>query len=346
MNKLNGLIIATVAVCAAAWLASHQANKQFGLEDSQLLLPGLAKQLGDIDQVQIVAAGGDTTTLRNHDGQWQLQQRGNYPADIKSMSTALRQLAKSKALEAKTSLAENYAQLGVQDVVLANDTTLQLIANIGDQTVLDVLIGKSNRSGSFVRNTGETQSWLIDERISLARNTAEHLDKALIAVPRQEVQSVEVTPLDGPAYELSKTESAAERFTLSPTPSQGREINAANSNRLAAALANLRISDVLDESSEQGLQWSKAKVRNFAGLELQLQLAKASDVSKHYLQLQASVAGSSEEGAVTDSGLLAQVDALNARAKGRIFVAPQYTVDALLMSYDMLLKPLADKAIP
>ena len=50
MNKLHGLIIATLAVCAAAWFASHRAEQQFGLEQGQLLLRSHHGGIVEVDE--------------------------------------------------------------------------------------------------------------------------------------------------------------------------------------------------------------------------------------------------------------------------------------------------------
>ncbi len=339
MNKLNVLILATVAICIAAWVASYRAKQQFGLEETAKLLPDLSEQLAQIDRVQIVAAGNDSTTLINQDGQWLLEQRDNYPADMQQVRTALRDLAEARKLEAKTALASNYAQLGVQDVDLARETTVHLMAEAGDTSVVNLLIGKSGRGGSYVRQAGSEQSWLIDKRIALGRNTADYLDKALIVLPRDEVQRVAVTPLAGDAYAIEKGDDDDESFSLQPAAPSGRKLNMANINRLAAALASLRISDVMD-STEEELSWSEAVLQSFDGLQLTLKLAKGEDSSQRYLQLSAS-ALADEDGDIDDE-VQERAAALNARSQGRIYRAPQYTVDALAMSYDMLLQPPAE----
>lgn len=369
MNNLNVLILATAAILAAAWFANHQAEQQFETQDGELLLPELASQLGKVDSVVITAAGNETSTLNNVDGQWQLAERAGFPADINQLSKALRQLADAKTLEAKTTMAANYSKLGVQDVDLASDTTLRLTAKAGDEVLADLLIGKSGRGGNYVRGANDTQSWLIDQRISLSRNNADYLAKDLLKMPRNDVAEVSVTPLEGKPYGISKSDPNASDFELRPAAGKGKETNAANVNRLAAALGNLRINDVVDEP--EGMQWSEASVRSFDGLQLALQLAKDDDSSNRYLKLTASMAPGYEqslkashaeakaaeepektEGAATEQPAAPpeasveervqqaqrRADTINAVAKGRVFVAPQYSVDALMMTYEMLQK--------
>lgn len=337
MNKLTILIVATVALCISAWVASQRAQQQYGLDQATLLLPELADQLSQVDRIDIHAAAHAPVSLVEQDGQWQVVQKDHYPADIQQARSALQQLAEAQILEAKTSQAAHYGQLGVQDVDLAQDTTVHLVVTAGDSTVADVVIGKPGMGGSYIRNADDSQTWLIDQQLSLPANASDYLDKSLLSLVREDVQSVAVTPLKGEAYRISKADDDEGDFQLAPAVPQDRKINPANVNRLAAAAANLRISDVLTTTPE-GLQWSQAQLRSFDGLQLQLELAKG-DGNTRYLTVQADSLPD-EEGEI-DEDVVEQATRINARSKGRIFVVAQYSADALAMTHAMLLKPEA-----
>ena len=330
MSKLQILIVAAVALSLAAWFASHREQQRFGVNEGQMLVPDLADQLADIDTVTIQPAGNDVTTLTAKNGQWQVVERGHYPADTTALRKELRKLAQARRLEAKTAQPDFYARLGVEDVEQAQDTTVRVSAHSGDELVLDIIIGKSTASGSYVRMLDDPQAWLIDQSVALPRVTVAWLDNPLLSVARNDIQRIEVSPLDGPQYAIHKDDPEQSDFALEPAPAQDASLNAANINRLGAALSSLRIEDVLPQAPSE-LSWSEAKLSTFDGLQLAVAVAKSEDNTR-YLRLTASAADSADE------ALLARVDAINAKAAGRVFLAPQYSVDALSMNHSMLIR--------
>lgn len=328
MMRFKTLLIAVVVLAAAAAVVQYRQAQKFAADTQPLLLPSLAGQLDAITAVAIIAAGADTLNLQRDDDGWRLQER-DYPADASALRRVLRKLAEARKLEAKTAVAANYERLGVQDVDLASDTSIDLRASTADgQTVLHLIIGKSGPGGQYVRLAGESQSWLIDQSLSLPRRAPEWLDKTLVSLPRDALQRIQVQPVSGPDYALVSTasdddDSVLAELELQPAP-EGRETSAANINRLGAALAGLRIEDVLVGDAPAELDWARLRFEGLDGLILAVEVARQD--SNRYLRLAAE-------------GEHEQVASINARAQGRTFQAPQHAVDAMLMSYEMLLKP-------
>lgn len=330
MNKRHVLILAAVALSLAAWFASHREQQRFGVTEGELLVPQLATKLASIDAVSIQPAGNDTTTLVARDGQWLVVERGEYPADTTALRKELRKLAEARRVEAKTAQAAFYPQLGVEDVAEAEDTTVRLTARAGNEPVLDLIIGKSAASGSYVRLLDDPQSWLIDQRIALPRVTVAWLDNPLLSVARNDVQRMEIEPLDGPDYAIHKDDPEQTDFALEPALADSEQLNAANVNRLGAALSSLRIEDVVADIPAE-LRWSAARVSTFDGLVLDVSVAKSDDNTR-YLRVEARATDEADD-AVKD-----RVSAINSKASGRTFLGPQYSVDALSMTRAMLIR--------
>ncbi len=332
MKQFKILVAAVAAVLIAVWFLSHREQQKFGAAEGALFLPELDRQLAEIDRLQVHAAGAEPVTLTLQDDRWLVAERNDYPAETEVLRRELRKLAETRVLEQKTAQAEYYARLGVADIDQAEDTTVRLVASAGGTPVLDLLIGKSDRRGSYVRRSGEAQSWLLDSRISLPREATAWLDKALLDVPRDQLQQISVSPLNGPQYHLSKADQDQDQFTLEPSPPEGRELDMANVNRLGAAVSRLRLQDVALTLPE-ALAWTTVRFQRFDGLELTVRSARQD--SDRYLQLEASAPDDASE------ELVAEVQRINARAAGRSFAMAQHAVDAMHMSHEMLLKPLA-----
>ena len=335
MKKLHVLILAAAALSAAAWFASHREQQRFGVNEGELLVPGLSEQLARIDRVSIAPAGKPSVTLSTEQGQWVVRERNNYPADTQALRKELRKLAEARTLEAKTAQVALYPQLGVQDVDQAEDTTLRLTAYAGDTQVVDIIIGKPGASGSYVRLLDNPQSWQIDQRITLPRVTVGWLDTQLVSVPRADVQSVAVKPAQGPDYTISKDDPEQADFALTPAPDDGQALNVANINRLGAALSNLQIQDVVSDV-DADLAWSQATLTTFDGLILKLEVAK-SEGGERYLKLTAEAREDADDNARK------QAETINGKSLGRTFLGPQYSVDALAMRHDMLIRQPASE---
>ena len=79
-----------------------------------MLLADLKAEINDLTEVSIYKAG-KTVTLKSDAGQWVIAEYKNYPVDTGKLRQLLLSLADARKLEEKTSKAEMYRQLGVED---------------------------------------------------------------------------------------------------------------------------------------------------------------------------------------------------------------------------------------
>lgn len=344
---LKILLVVAVLATALAWFFGQREEARYGLAEAEALAPELGARLGEVDSLRLEAAGKESFHVVQQDGRWVVPERGGYQADTSVLRRELRKIAEAKKLEPKTSLPANYGRLGVEDIETAKDTTLRITASAGDATVLDLLIGKSGSSGSYVRPAGQEQSWLADTRFSPPREVASWLDRELVDLDRTDLASVGVTPAEGKAYVLEKSSRAQQDFALSPAPPENRELNFANINRVGAALSRLRLKDVVTELPED-LAWSETVYRRFDGL---IVTARSADHDEErLLQLaaryeappappkdgEADPASTPTPGPAEDPAALAEE--INARVTGWTYTVSSYNGDALTLDYDFLLK--------
>src|SRR5687768_12739 len=118
MTSRKLLVLATVAVVAVGaglWLAGRQTSTPSS--ESAVLYPELKKELEAVTAVRIIKAGGNTAVeLKRSESGWTVSERANYPADDAKLRKLVTSLADAKLLEEKTSKAESYATLGVEDI--------------------------------------------------------------------------------------------------------------------------------------------------------------------------------------------------------------------------------------
>src|SRR5688500_14284539 len=161
-------VVAGVAVAVALWVGNSRVPKH-EVDGSGAAVPGLDAAVNEAKQVRIVGAGEKPiATLARGDDGWTGVEKG-YPADLSKVRELLLKLSDAKLVEPKTSVAESYAKLGVEDVKSADAKGVRLEID-GLKAPARLIVGNYNgRSGdgTFVRREGEAQSWLASGNLAV-----------------------------------------------------------------------------------------------------------------------------------------------------------------------------------
>ncbi|HET9048445.1 MAG TPA: DUF4340 domain-containing protein [Chiayiivirga sp.] len=254
--KPKALILMTaaalLAVLAAIWISGARAPEE-SAESPGPLVANLTKQLDTITEVRVHTAGPDasTITLKRGEQGWGLVEKHNYPVAMDRLRSLLTAIASAQRVEAKTALAERYPQLGVEDLDHADARGVQVDLVLPERSV-SLIFGDSlvRGTGTYVREVGQAQSWLIDQAIAVERKPANWLDKKIIDVGANRIAHVRIEPAQGEAFELARSDKDSKSdFALSPIP-RGREL-AENYQReaLAGLLSGLTFEDVFAKTN-------------------------------------------------------------------------------------------------
>ena len=371
------VVVAIVAVGAGIWLAGRQAATPS--EQSALLYPDFKKELAAVTGIRIVKAGGATAVeLKHGDAGWTVSERANYPADEAKLRKLIGNLADAKLVEEKTSAAENYAKLGVEDVSNAAATGTQLEVD-GPKSPLKLIVGKQGPGGQshYVRRAGEPKSWLINKSLDASSSPDQWLRKSIIDVSADRVQSAEVSISGAKPYSAMKKSRADADFTVDGLP-KGKQLSSPSAaDSFASALAGLTLADVQPATAMSGEPAARAVIKTFDGLVAEATGWKNGD--KHYLALKTSydaalaeqfkvaaaepkkkeAAAADGEGAPPAAENTAATDArqtsaepakaaepsveeqagkTNAQVSGWVYEIPAYKYDAIFKPSDELLK--------
>ncbi len=349
MNRSRFLVLIALAagLSLAAWWAGQHQQARYEVAQSHKLFPGLEADLARLDQLSVEPAGMAGFTLKLQDGAWGLVERGGYTVDTTVLRRELRKLAAARQVEAKTSNPAYYERLGLQDIDQASSPTVKLSLSAKQQPLLEVLIGKAGKNGHYLRTAGQAQSWLSDTRFNVPGTPANWLAKDIIELPRTRIAAIEVRPAGGPAYRLSRSDAAQTDFTLSEKPA-GRDLDFANVNRLGAALARLRLTDVARTATDPSGAWSQSVFRSFDGLVVTVFSQKTDEGGKLRLEARYEAPPMREDSGdesepVEDAEAVAQrvqaeVAALNARVAGWTYEVASYSASALAFDLEALLK--------
>lgn len=247
MKRTGLFVLAVLALgllLAALWLSSQRQPVTGG--GHERLLPGLEALIAELDAVYISEAGPTRkVTLRKGERGWTVAERDDWPADVGQLRRWLLTLARARALEPKTRLAENYPVLGVADLDHPNSRGV-LVEMVAGEERRVLIIGQNNPNGrgSYVRVPGEAQSWLADSDLAIERDPARWLARSLVSIPATEIVQVSLERAAGEDQEiLRESEGEDASLILRPLP-RGRKANETALYGVAGFLEGLRLEDV------------------------------------------------------------------------------------------------------
>jgi Domain of unknown function (DUF4340) len=349
------VVLALVAMTAAVLLANQRTQTSQSAND--LLYPDLKSQADDVKAIRIFKAG-DVRALeivRSGD-EWTLTERDGYPIAVAKARNLVRALTNAKVLEEKTSDPTKYSALSVEDVKGADAKGVRIELE-GPTTPINLIVGKEGPGGksSYVRRVGEEKSWLVSEQLSASPEAGDWLDKEIINVSADRVQSATVSVSGQKPYTASKSSRMEENFKVEPL-SKGKELGGASAaNSVASALMGLSLDDVQPKAKiATDKPSAQATFKTFDGLVVELEGYKHDD--KHFLTLTthydaaladqfrvktADAEKTSEEpsNATQPSEKVAEeAKSRAAKAGAWAYEIPQYKYDSIFRPLDELLK--------
>jgi hypothetical protein len=289
MNQRRLLILAAVAivaVCVAVLLANRTATTP--RDANELLYPDLKAQAESVKAIRVFKAGDERAVeiVRNGD-HWTLTERNGYPiADAKARNL-VRALAGARILEEKTSDPDKFAALALEDVSGADAKGIRIELE-GPSQPVNLIVGKDGLGkSSYVRRAGESQSWLVNEQLSASAEPRDWLDKDIINVSADRVQSATLTIGNQKPYTAAKSSRADADFKVEPLP-KGKELSSSGAaNGFATALINLSMNDVKPKADiATGKPSAQATYTTFDGLVVRLEGYEKDD--ERYVTLTAS----------------------------------------------------------
>lgn len=297
MNGKHLLILMLLAGAAVYGVMSLQPQMVIAPDagsEAELLYPQLSEQIASLETVRLSKAGAETVVeLTREQDQWLLANRDHYPANIRPLSDLLDTLSAAKIIETKTSNAERYSALNVEDVSQPEARGVQL--EWGDDALI---IGKTNASGTFVRKAGVAQAVLVNKTLTPPQTISEWIAQPIIELPAEKIQQVMIRHQDGETLQLAKASPEDKAFKVLDIPA-GRALTYATvAAPIGNALSNLRADDVQAalEISEPALL--EAEYIEFDGATVTVQLWQQDE--QYWVQLKRTAA--TEDEATDEAG--------------------------------------------
>jgi hypothetical protein len=274
MNTKTFSILGVLAVAglAAAYFATRSntagesGDTVAAAGAGSLLFPDLAARAGDVAQIVVKRAPMEFTVRK--DGEtWKAVDKAGYPVKPETVRGVLLGLSELKLDEPKTSRADQYSKLGVDDPIApppdaadkaVPQSALVTLKDAGGKEIAAIILGNTKyagqgvvgtgASGVYVRRPGDKQSWLAAGVVDLPREPIAWLESKFADIKRDRIKSVVVTHPEGGTVTVSR-DKQADPFAVKDIPT-GRELKDPGvAESIAGTLTGLTFQDVAAASS-------------------------------------------------------------------------------------------------
>lgn len=273
----------------------------------------------------------------------------------------------------KLGLQDVDAEGSLSTAVTLKDATGNILADViigNDRSAK----GNGGRKEIFIRKPGDPQTWLVEGRFTAEKNPSAWLDKELVQIETKRVRRLSVTHPDETRLVVEKGKPADLDYQVANLP-EGLEIQSQFTvNNIVSTVTSLSLDDVkpVSEVPFDAQPVVTAVFETFDGLEGTVRLLRQDD--KDYVQISAAFdadliwkpvpekAPESEEKSESqadeqteaqdkdvaakpeppdikpEAEVKAEIEALNTRVAGWVYVIPKFRADTLLKKPQDLLK--------
>lgn len=370
MQKTTFIGITAAALVAAfmAWWLSGSQQPGDSVVSDDALFPGLQQRINEIGQIEISGPQGAIATLSKGDGQWELAQRDGYAADWASVKDLLKQLAEAQIIERKTSRAELYQRLGVQDVDAGDAEGLLVRLDNDPELALIVGFASTDKTGRYVRLAGSEQALLVNQRLTMPKETGAWLHAEILDIPASRIDEVYIRHANGEVVHGQRNAEDESNFILGNKPEDRELASQWAVNAFPNSLTGVTIEDVARATEDPPEDAIRVLFVADNGLNLQLELYQQEE--QYWMQVSANaepVAAANDQDAdngeaAADATLLtsdseqvavstetvidaaSEAAALNERLGPWVFRIPEYKYNAWAKTMEDILAPLPEAA--
>ena len=332
---LAGILLAAVAL-------NQRAQQVAPKYPPHVFLNGLAGEVTQTARIHIVSKkyGPFDVAFVPMKG-WVLPGRANYPASFEEVKRTLVGLAALETIEPKTARPDWFHYVGL-DAPPKGDGTAITLSDAKGRILASLIVGKSEDIGDpsgavglFVRKPDDNQSWLVESVFEPRANPADWMDKRVMDVDRARIQEVDVRPITGPAYSLSRAKPSDADFMLSPIP-RGREVSDPSApDSVASGIAGFSFDDIQPAGDfDFAKDASRIVTHTFDGLIVTVDVVKQG--SDHWAQVFADAAPGKPAAAK-------EANEINAHAARWAYKLAAYKGAQMSSTLESLFKPKSTK---
>jgi hypothetical protein len=186
-------------------------------------------------------------------------------------------------LAEKTSKAERYERLGVEQPSADNDAALLSLHNNTGTSLASLIIGNNRHSkaaedkpGLYVRLADAQQALLVEGKLDISVEANDWLQLELFNIDANRVKEIQIVHADGDTLKL-KRESGTDDFSLENLAA-GKEMQpAVIISRMGTMLEDVSAENVRKSVDPYAAQKSTASIQTFNGLIINISSAQVDD---------------------------------------------------------------------
>jgi len=291
--------------------------------------------------IRVQSRAGAFTVRHDPVHGWTLPEKAGFPADAAQVRATVVGIAGLEAVEPKTANPDWHGQLGLTAPDKGGDAAAITLLDTAGKPLAALLIGHGadvadamGRGAIYVRKASDNQTWLARGYLMAKPALADWLDKRIVSIGRERIQSVDVAPPTGTAYMASRATKQVPDFTVAPLPAGRSLAFESAADTAASALVGFTFDDVqpignFDFTHPVAVHTTKT----FDGLVVTVRV-----VDKDHAHWASVVAQA------TAPAAQAEATAINGRANGWAFKLPDFKYNMFAASLESMLKPLSGAA--
>lgn len=357
-NKLIIFTLVTIAVILAATMMTRHRAPTSAVQ-KQLLFPALADNINNVSTIGLTKRE-KSLTLSLQDKQWVIQEADNYPANFGKIRETVIAIAEMMILAEKTSNAELYKKLGVEEPSDKDADSLQLsLLDSSGDTLAALIVGKprhsksaADKAGLYVRLPDTQAALLVEGRLDISTNASDWFERSLFNIDANRIKHIDIVHADGGTVKLGRDKDTDD-FTLEDLPT-GKEMQSnVIISRMGTMLEDVAVDNVIKADKLAGAEQATATIRTFDGLLITV--VSAAGDEENYASFSfaadndtsaATGEESGKEGATTNSDKpdpAREAASLNKLMSGWAYAIPSFRFELFTRKLEQLSKDTATK---
>lgn len=346
-KKLTLLLLAAGALIAASAfvLTRQKEDTAFESAGADYAVPGLSDKINALTSMTVGKADAEVALYADEQGVWRVRQLSDYAANRKKIRQFLFQLAASKRIEKKTADPALLSRISLDDKA---GIRVKAQAKGEEKPVFDVVIGDYDGAfkGTFLRNHGEDQSWLVSDKLAPEANEIYWVLTEILHVDRARIWQVHFKHEGKPDVEIVRKNPGGD-FLLKNIPSGRKATSNYAIYTLSTGLEGLRFVNVAKAEKLPDPVTVVATFLTLDGLQVEIRLAPGSVKGMHWAQVEARFvpeAIQEDEQAKklskSPEEVQKEAEAINARTRGWIYMLEDYFYALFQRTMDEMLQPV------
>ncbi len=246
MNDKKLTILGIVAVCMVAWAVTQTRisdKARMASDKPAYLIQGLETR--DINSI-VIGEGNDVAALKRRGESFVVANKDDYPAEAKQINDLITRCLDIQTSQFITEKAENHEALGLAEKKAGS--VIKFFKADGS-LLTGLIIGNAKEAGkgNYVRLATNDKVYIASEVPWVSNEPISYIDQKLIAVERDNIESVTVSSPDGQYSLKGKTQGDGAELENIPA---GKKLKDSDGKSVFNAATDISFTDVKKRTAD------------------------------------------------------------------------------------------------